>query len=114
MQRFYGSVDWFNIPYKVLNAYAVMLPVIRSGEIQETIQSFACGAGNLEKKDQQKLFRQLEKQSEVVKDPYEIKKPKPINYGALSMIIPVVDMRTKKNGTGQRTSTEGSNSNKVE
>jgi hypothetical protein len=97
LQRFFGSLDWFNIPYKELKAYAVMLPVIQSEEMQQSIQSFSCGSGNLDKSQQQKIFRQLKKQATVIKDPTAEWKPKPVNYGALAMIMPVVDLRKLKN-----------------
>jgi hypothetical protein len=73
-----------------------MLPVLRAEETLDSIQTFACGSGNLKKEVQSKLFRQLEKQSKVVKDPLGEAKQKPVNYAALSMIIPVVDTRKTK------------------
>jgi len=108
LQRFYGSLDWLNIPYKLLNAYAVMLPCIRAEETAQTIQAFACGSGNLEKSAQQKIFRDLQRQAEVVKDPLAVRKPKPVNYAVFAaMGIQVVDTRkTKKNDDGAKSKTQ--------
>jgi len=83
----------------MLNAYAVMLPVIKAEEMQDHIQVIACGGGNLKKEEQHKIFRQLERQSKIIKDPLAEVKSKSINYAAFAAAgIPIVDMRKSKNG----------------
>ena len=96
MQRFYGgSVDWLNIPYKIVNAYAAMMPVLEAEEQLSRITAIGMGTGSMKKEDAGSIMRQLKEQAESRKHGRELSTTAKL-ISLSGMGIQVVDLRKKK------------------
>lgn len=88
-------MDWFNIPSKIVNAYAAMMPVLDAEEQLTRINNTAIGTGSMKKEDSKRIMRQL---SESVNNRKQ--KPEVSNASKLMALscmgIQVVDLRKKK------------------
>ena len=67
LQRFYGGniTDWLNIPFKLLNAYATMLPIIEAEESLSTITIHAVASGSIKADESKRIMNKLQKQTEL-------------------------------------------------
>ncbi len=67
LQRFYGGniTDWLNIPFKLLNAYATMLPIIEAGESLSNITTHAVASGSIKTDESKRIMDRLQKQAEM-------------------------------------------------
>lgn len=96
MQRFYGGeIDWLNDPYKIVEPYIVMLPILQAEEQLTRINNTAIGTGSMKEKDLRPIMRELKELAGSRKQKRQMNtEAKMIALSAMGM--PCVDLRKKK------------------
>lgn len=95
LQRFYGNIDWLNIPSKIVNAYAAMMPILEAEEQLTMINNVGVGTGSMKKEDSERIMRELIGLANSRKQKRESNTVTKLMMLS-NMGIQVVDMRTKK------------------
>ncbi len=96
LQRFYGGhIDWLNIPYKIVNAYAAMIPILEAEEQLAQITAIGVGTATVEKEKRVSIMRKLNEQAAGRKEKQALNTTAKLMQLS-SMGIGIVDMRKKK------------------